>query len=113
MNQAVGTAAEWRAARYLEAQGLALIEQQVRLRVGELDLVMREGQAWVFVEVKARRSQAFGGGLAAVTQAKQRKLRRAADVYLQRQQATQQPCRFDVVEVNLGNDDITWIRNAF
>lgn len=92
---------------------MRLVAQQVRMRMGELDLVMREGPAWVFVEVKARRSQTFGGGLAAVTRSKQLKLRRTAEGYLQRQQASQQPCRFDVVEVNLGTDEITWIRNAF
>lgn len=113
MNQVVGTAAETRAAQYLEAQGLQLVAQQVRMRTGELDLVMRDGSAWVFVEVKARRSQSFGGGLAAVTRSKQHKVRRTAEGYLQRQQASQHPCRFDVVEVNLGTDDITWIRNAF
>ncbi len=113
MSQSIGTAAEQQAASHLQKQGLTLVESQARCRAGELDLVMRDGDTWVFVEVKARRTEAFGGGLAAITVAKQQKLRRAASWYLQRQKATQQPCRFDVVAVNLRNDDLTWIRNAF
>lgn len=113
MNQRVGTAAEQQAAAHLQQQGLTLVDTQARCRAGELDLVMREGDTWVFVEVKARHSEAFGGGLAAITAAKQQKLRRAASWYLQRRNATEQPCRFDVVAVNLRTDDLTWIRNAF
>ncbi|TGG92716.1 YraN family protein [Natronospirillum operosum] len=113
MSVAIGNAAERRAAEYLQSQGLQLRDQQARCRQGELDLVLADGNCWVFVEVKARRSQQFGGGLAAVTASKQARLRSAANWYLSRHRATDQPCRFDVVEVNLQTDELTWIRNAF
>ncbi len=113
MNIATGTAAELHAARHLEQQGLKLLDRQIRCRWGEIDLLMADGDCWVFVEVKARRSQAFGGGLAAITTQKQRKLRRTAEWILNNKRRSQQPCRFDVVEVNLADQTIDWIRNAF
>lgn len=113
MSLATGNDAETLAARYLEDAGLTLRDRNVRCRWGEIDLVMIHDQSWVFVEVKARRSEAFGGGLAAVTARKQHKLRRTAEWYLSRRQSMQQPCRFDVINVNLQSQEVQWIRNAF
>lgn len=113
MSLTAGHDAETIAAEHLTQAGLILRERNVRCRWGEIDLIMADGQYWVFVEVKARRSDAFGGGLAAVTTSKQNKLRRTAEWYLNRHQSAQRPCRFDVVSVNLKNENIQWIRNAF
>jgi putative endonuclease len=101
------------AARYLQQQGLEIIARKVRYRVGELDLICQDGDACVFIEVKARQSDAFGGPLAAVTAAKQNRLRRAAACYLQHAQQTNRNCRFDVVGVHLVTGHITWIQDAF
>ncbi len=113
MSLTTGSEAETVAAQHLTQAGLTLRERNVSCRWGEIDLIMADGQYWVFVEVKARRSEAFGGGLAAVTASKQNKLRRTAEWYLHRHQAAQQPCRFDVVSVNLQSQHVQWIRDAF
>lgn len=113
MTRQTGQDAETLAAEHLQRAGLRLIERNVNCRWGEIDLLMADGTFWVFVEVKARRSRAFGGGMAAVTVGKQQKLRRTAQWYLGQQRRPDQPCRFDVVDVNLATHDIQWIRNAF
>lgn len=113
MSVTTGLAAEARCADYLSARGLRLLAQNVKCRWGELDLIMQDKQTLVFVEVKARSSNHFGGGLAAVTYAKQQKLRRAAQWYLIQKNKTESPCRFDVVDVDLNSQDFNWIRNAF
>ena len=113
MSHPSGDHAEVLAAHYLQQQGLQIIARQVRYRVGELDLICQDGDAWVFVEVKARRSDAFGGPLSAVTHTKIKRLRRAALCYLQSTQEPHRNCRFDVVGVHLGTGAMTWIRDAF
>ncbi|MEX0584624.1 MAG: YraN family protein [Natronospirillum sp.] len=113
MSVVTGAAAEQHAAEHLEKAGLTVLARNVQCRWGEIDLILRDGNYWVFAEVKARRSQQFGGGLAAVTASKQRKLRRTAEWYLNYRKKPQQACRFDVIEVNLATQEITWIRNAF
>lgn len=113
MSQHSGDWGEALAAGYLQQQGLKIIARQVRYRVGELDLICQDGDACIFIEVKARTSDAFGGPLAAVTIAKQQRLRRAANCYLQHSRQSNRPCRFDVVGVHLVTGHITWIRDAF
>lgn len=113
MSRQRGNEAEAMAARYLQEQGLDILAQQVRFRVGELDLICQDGDACVFVEVKARKSDAFGGPLTAVTPTKQQRLRRAAACYLQATQQSHRPCRFDVVGIHLGTGAMTWIQDAF
>ncbi len=111
---ALGTAAEDLALRYLEAQGLTLVMRNFRCRVGELDLIMREGENLVFVEVRSRRYICYGTPAESVTRAKQQKLLRAAAFYLQRQ-CLNLPCRFDVVAILRpgGEPQVEWIRDAF
>jgi putative endonuclease len=111
---AVGTAKEALARRYLERQGLRLVARNWRCRHGEIDLVMldRAGDGeLVFVEVRYRRSERFGGALASVDGHKQRRLLAAAGQYLQ-SHPTEHPCRFDVIAIGDG-DAIHWIRSAF
>lgn len=102
------------ACEYLQKQGLSLVERNFRLRLGEVDLIMRDGDTLVFVEVKYRSSQVFGGALAAVTPKKQQKIRLVAEVYLQR--FDEMPSvRFDVVGINpLGSGyRFKWVKGAF
>lgn len=106
-----GKEAERQASRYLQQQGLTHIAQNVQCRFGELDLIMRQGDTLVFVEVKYRRASGFGGAIAAVTPQKQQKLRLTANWYLQQQGLSQSPCRFDVLAID--GDTINWIQNAF
>ena len=75
---AQGTAAEDLALRYLEARGLSLVTRNFRCRTGELDLIMRDGEHLVFVEVRSRRSTRYGTPAESVTRTKQQRLLRAA-----------------------------------
>ncbi|MDQ2696634.1 MAG: YraN family protein [Pseudomonadota bacterium] len=111
---AQGEAAEGLACAYLQARGLTLVERNFRCRCGELDLVMRDGAQWVFVEVRLRRSVRFGHPAETVTRAKQRRLIGAASLYLQRHRLDV-PSRFDVVAISRHNGRLTldWIRDAF
>lgn len=107
----VGDAKERLARRYLEGQGLRLLAEQFRCRHGEVDLVMRDGGTLVFIEVRYRRSERFGGATASVDRRKQARLAAAAAFYLQRHPSAL-PCRFDVVAIGDG-DRVEWIRHAF
>ena len=111
--QVLGSEAEQRALDHLLAAGLRLLARNVRYPFGELDLVMRDGSDVVFVEVRYRSSDEYGGGVASVTHGKQRKVIRAAQAFLQRHPAlANAPCRFDVVGVDDG-DELQWFKAAF
>jgi len=107
--QAQGRAGEQAALRYLRRQGLALVEANYTCKGGEIDLVMRDGDSLVFIEVRQRADGRHGGAAASITPAKIRRLLRAAQVYLQRFPALP-PCRFDVVAID--GDRLEWIRDA-
>ena len=96
-----GRDAEDAAARHLTRAGLVVVERNVRFRQGELDLVCREGDVWVFVEVKCRRARWDDGPGAAVEWWKQRRLVRLAQQYLKWKRLGDVRCRFDVVLVTL------------
>ncbi len=109
-----GQLAEDRVLAYLQAQGLALVERNYRCRGGEIDLVMRDGAKLVFVEVRYRASQAFGGALASVGSRKQARLVNAAAHYLAAKRIDR-PVRFDVAAVSGAPSklEIQWIKDAF
>jgi putative endonuclease len=99
----------------LSRRGYELLDRRYRTRYGEIDIVARHRGAIVFVEVKARASTAFGGGAAAVTDFKQRRIARMAVDFLSRRRLTNQPCRFDVVAVSFdrGRPHVDVYENAF
>ena len=100
------------AEEYLIRKGMRPLERQYREKAGEIDLIMEEGETLVFVEVKARFSdREAGGGLRAVTPAKQKKIARCAMLYAMKRGCLRRPMRFDVVEIN--REDILHIPNAF
>jgi putative endonuclease len=108
----VGRAAENRAADFLRAQGLEILERNYLRRLGELDIVARERDVLVIAEVRCRSSSRFGGAAASVDFRKQRRLVRAASQLLQRRSdLARLPVRFDVICVSGPN--IEWIRQAF
>lgn len=111
LKSVVGQAAESRAVAFLKTQGLKLVARNWRCRFGEIDLVMQDGPTLVFVEVRMRSRNDFGGAAASVTLAKQKKLLAAARQYLSTLK-TLPPCRFDVVALS-GDAAPEWIRNAF
>lgn len=101
------------ALQYLEAQGLRLIDRNVRARGGELDLVMRDGGALVIVEVRKRGNVNFGSAAESVDARKRARVIHAAQAMLaQRPDLARLPARFDVVALD-ATDRIEWIRAAF
>jgi putative endonuclease len=111
--QRAGAAAEQAAADYLVRHGLMLVARNARYPEGELDLILRERDAIVFVEVRMRSATAFGGAAASIDRFKQKRLQRAAQHWLLQHYGERWPaCRFDVVTVQ-GDGTIGWIRDAF
>ncbi|HEX4853498.1 YraN family protein [Arenimonas sp.] len=114
--QALGAAAEAAALRHLEAAGLQLLARNARFKVGELDLVMRDGETIVFVEVRLRRNGRYGDGFASVDRRKRQRMVRAALAWLAARPALAlTPCRLDVVSAGDGPDQLAldWQRGAF
>jgi len=107
-----GEAAEAHAAAFLERQGLRIVERNYRCRFGELDLVAKSGATLVFVEVRARAGDGFGGAAASITAAKRRRLLATARHYLARRGVTS-ACRFDVVLLTGEPPRIEWLSDAF
>ena len=107
-----GEPAENLAAAFLERQGLTILERNYRCRFGEIDLVARSGALLVFVEVRARKSAAFGGAAGSITATKRRRLVAAARHYLAARRVDS-ACRFDVVLVQGPQQQLEWIADAF
>ena len=108
----IGLQGENTAAEYLKRKkGMILLEQRFRTKCGEIDLVMKDGETIVFIEVKTRTTSETGSGLAAVNLAKQKRIAQAAVLYLARKGWMRKNARFDLVEVC--GTDILHIPNAF
>ena len=101
---------------FLRRQGLTDFQLNFHSRFGEIDLIARDDDVLVFIEVRYRRSQDHGSAAATVTCRKQQKIYRTAQYFLQKKGLTNKmPCRFDVLGIT-GNDsqlDYHWIKNAF
>ncbi|MGB0892983.1 MAG: YraN family protein [Parashewanella sp.] len=105
-----GQQGEQQAKQYLLQQGLTFVTANERYNFGELDLIMRDNNSWVFVEVKYRSNPSFGGAVHAVSAKQMQRIRKAAAHYLQRNNINA-PCRFDVIAID--NGQIQWIKGAF
>ena len=113
--QTDGAQAELYARKYLVKQGLIWLASNFRCRVGEIDLIMKtcEGEL-VFIEVRRRSSDKFGGAAASVTPSKQKKLIKTAALYLLKHpHQGQHGVRFDVVAFDGKPARLTWIKRAF
>jgi len=99
--RALGQAGEAAAVRYLKRRGLVILARNLRSRLGEIDLLARDGSTLVFVEVKARRGLSGDPPEAAVDARKRARLGRLALGYLAARRLGEQSCRFDVVGVSL------------
>jgi putative endonuclease len=114
LNRVLGDRGERAAARYLRRRGLRVITRGYRTALGEIDLIARDGDTLVFVEVKTRRA---GLPAEAVTAEKERRLTLTALQFLRRYRLLEQRCRFDVVAVvwpdAAGSPTIQHIVNAF
>lgn len=110
-----GRAGEDIAARHLKAHGLRILERNVRIGGGEIDLVCEDGAVLVFVEVRLRKAGAAVSAAESITPAKQHKWKRAAQAYLQTHYTTMPDCRFDAVCIHTradGSAHIDWLRGV-
>ncbi len=111
-----GSRYEELALEWLHARGMKLVQRNYRCKLGEIDLVMRERELLVFVEVRCRGSSSLVAACETVDPRKQQKLLRTARHFLLcNQQLADMPCRFDVLGISTRGDrtDFEWIRNAF
>jgi putative endonuclease len=111
-----GRQAEKLARAWLEQKGLTHHASNWSCRLGEIDLVMQDGDTLVFVEVRFRNSRSFGGALASVTPQKQRRVQAAAGIWLSRQKHANPACRFDVLGMEPDDRNgiqYQWIQHAF
>lgn len=115
-HRAIGAAGEDAALAWLCKRGLQPLARNVAFAFGEIDLILREGTTVVFVEVRQRRDDRFGGAAASVDRRKCGRIARAASAWLANHPAlVQAPCRFDVLALSGRGADvqINWIRDAF
>lgn len=110
MNQSkqIGHIAEDMACNFLRKNGLKLIQANFYSRFGEIDLIMHDGESFVFVEVK-KRSLGFNHAIESITPAKQRKLMKTAQYFLLKL-GRDVNCRFDAIVID-NNDNIEWLKN--
>jgi len=106
-----GELAETLAAEFLHGKGLRIVARNYRSRYGEIDLIARDGPTVVFVEVRSRSSDSYGGAAASITAAKREKLLKTARHYLA-DVSPLPPCRFDALLLSGEPPRIEWIRNA-
>ncbi|MGI9284176.1 MAG: YraN family protein [Pseudomonadales bacterium] len=116
-NNVSGADAEKLARAHLEAQGLSLISANFTSRFGEIDLVMNDQSAIVFIEVRHRKNPSFGTALETVNRRKQKKLILAAQFFLQKKRWSNKDARFDVIGISpngsSGELEYNWCKNAF
>ncbi len=115
LNKRIGDRGEEIALRYLLRKGYSLVERNYRTRYGELDLILRQENTLVFVEVKLRRGKTFGDPLEAVTERKQATIRAIAEQYLAEKEPEFEEARFDVVGILAGraSHGVEHIEDAF
>jgi putative endonuclease len=107
-----GARAEHVAAQYLTTQGLAIVARNFRTRAGEIDLIALDGATLVFVEVRMRRSQRYGGAVESITTRKRERLVAAANAYLA-SIGREPPCRFDAILMHAPDSGaIEWRRDV-
>lgn len=111
LNNREGALGEFDAKKYLMKKGYKILAQNYKNKLGEIDIIAKDKDYIVFVEVKNRSSLAFGRPCEAVTPSKQFKIRKTALCYLKEKYLTESSCRFDVIEVLDG--EINHISDAF
>lgn len=107
----LGTKGETIAAKFLQNKGYKILKKNFASKLGEIDIIAKQDETIVFVEVKTRSSKLFGLPCEAVTPRKQGKIRQVALGFLKQTKNMETPCRFDVIEI-IG-DDVRHIENAF
>lgn len=114
ITQEKGRIGEEKALSYLTAKGFKLVTRNYSCRRGEIDLIMRDQDYLVFIEVRSRKSSGFGGGIASITHIKKQKILKTASYYLMAHKIQNQfPLRFDVISIDSKPSSITWVKDAF
>jgi len=112
-----GQTSENFARQYLVNNGLEYITSNYRNRQGEIDIILLEGDVYIFVEVKYRKNNQFGGAISAITYKKIQKIKQCAKYYLQQNDLNEYntSCRFDIIalEGDINQPQTTWLKNAF
>jgi len=112
----LGNIGESIAAELLKKEKMKILERNFRFyKQAEIDIIAKDKDTYVFIEVKMRKSPRYGYGREAVTKAKQYNIRRCAEYYLLKNKLTDVPCRFDVIDIMLNDGEISGelIKNAF
>ncbi|WP_194756264.1 YraN family protein [Aliidiomarina indica] len=111
----VGTDYEEVAIRHLSQFGLELVAQNYRLNNGEIDIIMRDDEFFIFVEVKYRASAAFADVLEQISAKQLQRVRHAARVWLAKHQLSEHTtaCRFDIIAITGHPFNIEWLKDAF
>jgi putative endonuclease len=110
----IGKKAENQACLYLQQQGLQLVARNFSCLLGEIDLIMRDQDMLVFIEVRMRSHAGFMRPNETIDHRKQKKIIKTAIYYLQQQKLTSKmTCRFDVVAIEQKNNQLQWIKRAF
>ncbi len=110
LNHAQGAAGEAAALVFLQAQGCTLLARNWHCAFGEIDLIVKNGNMILFVEVKYRKNARFGGAVYSITPSKLLKLQRSVEYYLQQHGLMHAPCRLDAVLIQ-GSDAPLWVQN--
>ena len=110
----IGKHYETTALKFLQARGLKLIERNYHSKAGEIDLIMRDKETYIFVEVRYRTQYGFANSAESITYQKQRKIRQTALAYLQHKKLLNKvDCRIDVIAIDRANKlQVAWIRDA-
>jgi putative endonuclease len=111
-NKAIGNKGEDIAASYLQNKGYEIVERNLRLEAGEIDIIARDKHTLVFVEVKTRSTAAFGSGAEAVNLKKQQNMLACAELYTIKNNLEKEPVRIDVIEIMLCKNTIRHIKDA-
>lgn len=112
--KSLGNKGEQIAAKYLKNKHYEIVMCNFRTRYGEIDIIAKDKEVLVFVEVKLRSSRNYGRGLEAITSSKVEKIHQVAMEYIQNNYQTEPECRFDVIEIiNSSQMEILHIENAF
>jgi len=111
----LGSRGEKLALKFFKQHGFKLQDKNVHCRFGEIDLIMWDQSYLVFIEVRYRKNNDYGGALESIDQFKQQKLRRSAEYYLSKTNNRNTACRFDILclDGELNKPNYQWIKNAF
>lgn len=113
--RSIGNRGENAAVSFLKRHGLAILDRNYTFHHGEIDIVAKDGNEIVFIEVKTRRTTGFGAPEESVTPLKQSMIRRTAEGYVAEKNLENVSCRFDVIAIQIGEGmaHVTHFRNAF